>query len=263
MSTHPQHCSTCNRECVFDRCAPFGEGQEATYAVSWRCPECHGLSLDVCPVGPLVPARQLCLNCGDRYPSDEEDSRCGACGLARHQCPAELGLAEGVATDPIASARAAFAQGLFRHGLAILNQALQEGIELRDAWFLKSRFLNSVGFNSAAAVMLNGALGRFTNAIDRMWLLEEQSFLWAEAQRGEEALRSADGAVDLGSDSVRTRYLRGRALALLGRLDEARNEMNHVLALDANNVDAQRALKMIDAASPPEPSKRWWEFWKR
>jgi predicted Zn-dependent protease len=128
---------------------------------------------------------------------------------------------------------------------------------------LKARFLNSVGFNRTAAEMLDGVLARFTNATDRIWLLEEQSFLWAESQRGEAALRSAEAAVALGSKSVRTHYLRGRAMALLARLEEARNEMNEVLAFDPNNADAQRALNMIDAAYQPKAGKRWWEFWKR
>ncbi len=263
MSTHPLHCSTCGRDCVYDRCAPFGEGQEGSYGVAWRCPEGHGISLDVCPVGPLVPARGLCLNCGAAYPSDPPDAQCGECGLSRRACPAALGLEDAPPDNPIASARAAFAQGLFRRGLAILNQALQEGLELLEPWFLKARFLNSVGFNRTAAEMLDGALAKFSSAADRIWLFEEQSFLWAECERGEEALRSADAALELGSNSVRTHYLRGRALGLLGRLEEARNEMNDVLTLDPNNADAQRALKMIDAASRPTEGKRWWQFWKR
>jgi tetratricopeptide (TPR) repeat protein len=158
--------------------------------VTWRCPEGHGLSLDVCPVGPLVPARGLCLNCGAPFPSDAVDSQCG-CGLSRRACPAALGLADVAADNPIALAREAFAQGLFRRGVAILNQALQEGMELPEAWFLKARFLNSVGFNRTAAEMLDGALARFSNPADRIWLLEEQSFLWAECERGEEALSSS------------------------------------------------------------------------
>jgi Flp pilus assembly protein TadD len=147
--------------------------------------------------------------------------------------------------------------------MAILNQALQEGMELLEAWFLKSRFLNSIGFNRTAAEMLDGALARFSTSGDRIGLLEEQSFLWAECQRGEAALRSADAAVQLGSNSIRTHYLRGRALALLGQLEEARTEMNHVLTLDPNNTDAQRALKMIEAALQPQEPKHWWQFWKQ
>src|SRR5262249_47781105 len=152
-----------------------------------------------------VPARQLCLNCGNPYPSDATEARCGACGLSRPACPAALGLADTPA-DPIAAARAAFHRGLFRRGMATLNAALQEGAELREAWLLNARFLNSIGFNRTAAEMLDGALARSTSVTDRTWFLEEQSYLWAECQRGEEALRSADAAAALGSNSVRTHY---------------------------------------------------------
>jgi tetratricopeptide (TPR) repeat protein len=217
--------------------------------------------VDVCPVGPLIPAQGLCLNCGNPYPSDATDAHCGACGLSRPACPAALGIAD-VPAEPIAAARAAFSQGLFRRGMAILNSALQEGAELLEAWFLKARFLNSIGFNRTAAEMLDGALARSTSAADRISLLEEQSFLWAECERGGEALGSADAAAALGSNSIRTQYLRGRALALLGRLEEAREKMNHVLALDPQNADAQRGLTMIDGALRSEPGKPWWRFWK-
>jgi tetratricopeptide (TPR) repeat protein len=218
MSTQPLRCSKCDRECVYDRCAPFGEEQEANYGVGWRCPENHGLLLDVCPVGPLVPARRLCLNCGAQYPSDAAETRREECGLSRRECPAALGLGDAVPDNPIALARAAFAQGLFRRGMAILNQTLQDGTELWEGWFLKARFLNSIGYNRTAAEMLDSALGRFSAAADRIFLLEEQAFLWAECKRGEEALRNAEAAAALGSNSVRTHYLRGRALALLGRI---------------------------------------------
>jgi tetratricopeptide (TPR) repeat protein len=193
--------------------------------------------------------------------SDAADAQCGQCGLSRRACPAALGLADTATADPIASARASFAQGLFRRGVAILNQALQDGRELLEAWFLKTRFLNSIGFNRTAAEMLDGALTRFRSAEDRISLLEEQSFLWAECERGEEALNSADAAAELGFNSVRTHYLRGRALGLLGRLEEARNEMNQVLTLDPNNADAQSGLNMIDAAIRPKKGRRWWQFW--
>jgi tetratricopeptide (TPR) repeat protein len=152
---------------------------------------------------------------------------------------------------------------LFRRGLAILNQALEDGMELLEAWWLKARFLNSIGFNRTAAEMLDSALGRFNSAADRISLLEEQAYLWAECNRGAEALRTAEAAMAIGSNSVRTRYLHGRALALLGRLEEARNELNQVLTLDPDNADAKRGLKMIDAAYRPMDRKHWWQFWKQ
>lgn len=165
--------------------------------------------------------------------------------------------------DPIGSARAALARGLVRRGIGILNRALQEGRAPLDAWFLKSRFLNSIGFNRAAAEMVDGALARIDSAPDRIAMFEEQAFLWAECDHGEQAFRSAEGAAALGSRSLRTHYLRGRALALLGRLGEARDEMNDVLKLDPDNSDAHRALKMIAAVAPPDASRRWWQFWRQ
>jgi tetratricopeptide (TPR) repeat protein len=173
-----------------------------------------------------------------------------------------LGLADTPA-DAVGAARSDFAKGLFRRGLAILNNALQENPQLVEAWILKSWFLNSVGFNGAAAEMLEGAILVSTNQADRIQLFEERAFVCAESIRGEEALASADAALALGSNSVRTHYLRGRALALVGRLAEARDEMNHVLGLDPHNADAQRALKMIEDALRSEPPRRWWQVWKR
>jgi len=172
-----------------------------------------------------------------------------------------LGLAEAPA-DPILAARAAFGRGLFRLGIALLNVAIQDGAELVEAWLLKARFLHSVGFNRTAAVMLESSLAQLAHGSDRIMILEEQSFLWAECECGEEALRSADAAVELGSHSVRTHYLRGRALGMLGRLDEARNELNVVLTLDPRNAEARRGLDLIDAAMPSTTGKRWWQFWK-
>ena len=262
LSTHPLRCSTCGKQCAYDRCAPFGEGQETTYAVSWRCRDGHSQSLDVCPVGPLIPANGLCLNCGAPYGSDAEEPQCGACGLSRRNCPAALEIADTPDDEPLASARTAFGQGLFRRGIAILNQALQENMAPRDAWILKSRFLHSIGFDRAAIEMIDGALTRYSGTADRIELLEELSFLSAEGDDGERALQSADAAAALGSNSIRTHYLRGRALGLLGQLRDARSEMLEVLKLDPDNADAHRALPMIDAAIGPQASRHWWQFWK-
>jgi tetratricopeptide (TPR) repeat protein len=166
-----------------------------------------------------------------------------------------LGL-DGDPADPIGAARSAFGRGLFRLGMAILNQAVQDTPGLVEAWFLKAGFLNSVGFNRTAAEMLDGALAKLTGVSDRVLLLEEQSFLWAECDRGEEALRCADAALELGSHSARTHYLRGRALGLLGRLEEARNELDAVLTLDPQNAEAQRGRSLIDAAIRSQPGRR-------
>jgi tetratricopeptide (TPR) repeat protein len=156
----------------------------------------------------------------------------------------------------------AFAQGLFRRGLAAVNLALQSNPELLAGWFVKTRFMHSLGFHRTAVGMLAEAFPRVTATADRIELLEEQCYLWAECNCGEDAVRSADAAVALGSDSVRTHFLRGRALGLLGRLEEAREEMSTVLRLDPNNADAHRGLAMIDAVEPLPTFRPWWQFWK-
>jgi Flp pilus assembly protein TadD len=125
-------------------------------------------------------------------------------------------------------------------------------------WLLKARFLNAIGFNRSAARMLDTAITRFTSAEERVVLLEDQSFFWAECEQGADALRSAEAAAGLGSTSLRTRYFRGRALALVGRLEEARIEMVAVLALEPENPHALRAIGMIDDALRPMPPRRLW-----
>jgi hypothetical protein len=82
----------------------------------WRYPEGHGLSLDVCPVGPHVPAREWCLDCGTPYPSDAADARYGE----RAACQGTFPWTRSLLTPLPVPTR--FAQGLFRRGMAILNQ---------------------------------------------------------------------------------------------------------------------------------------------
>jgi tetratricopeptide (TPR) repeat protein len=88
-------------------------------------------------------------------------------------------------------------------------------------------------------------------------LLEEKSYLYAELEKAEEALEMAEGALKQNPKSSRAHYLRGRALALLGRLEEANGEMNIVLELEPNNPDALDAIKMIDEALGKTKPVNW------
>ena len=81
-------------------------------------------------------------------------------------------------------------------------------------------------------------------------LLQDKALLFVEQMRGEESLQCADAAIAQGADGVGAHYLRGRALALLGRFPEARECMQRVLKIDPNNADARRGIKMIDEAKP-------------
>lgn len=257
MSTHPLHCSTCHRVCVYDRHAPIGPGED-TYGVVWNCPDGHGSALDICPLGPLVPRSDTCLNCGAKYLIDEV---CALCGLSKASCPESLGLQSEPDKDPMTVARTAFAQGLFRSGLAVLNRAIRDGRAQPEVWFGKSRLMNSLGFNRSAAEMIETAMNGYDNQAIRIEFLEEAAFLWAECGQGDDSLRNADAAVALGSRSIRTHYLRGRALALIGQLEDARTEMTNVLALDPENADARRGLGMIESALGPINRKPWWKIW--
>ena len=65
MSLSPLQCDGCGTARVFDRAGKFPEdGGETTFAVGWRCPRCSELALDLCPTGPVEPAKGSCLNCG-------------------------------------------------------------------------------------------------------------------------------------------------------------------------------------------------------
>ncbi len=81
-----------------------------------------------------------------------------------------------------------------------------------------------------------------------MRLLEGLAFVCAEEERAGQALEYVDRAMALGATDGRTRYLRGRALALLGRLAEARDEVRHVLEIEPSHAEAKEALAMIDKA---------------
>lgn len=136
MSWKPLTCSTCRCEGVFDRTGPFGG--PGVHGVSWRCPGCQALSLDVCPVGPIEPTRETCLNCGAAGPGE---SACGSCGMTGAQVRAELGRLD---RDPLEAAAEAFERGTFRRGLALLNAALVERPDLPAVWEQKARILGSL-----------------------------------------------------------------------------------------------------------------------
>jgi tetratricopeptide (TPR) repeat protein len=93
----------------------------------------------------------------------------------------------------------------------------------------------------------------------RVTLLAEKAWVLAELERGDEALAAADETLALSSDNFKARYMRGRALGLLGRLDEARSEIERVLAAQPDNADAQRAMRMLDdALARTRKPRRWW-----
>jgi tetratricopeptide (TPR) repeat protein len=132
------------------------------------------------------------------------------------------------------------------------EELYREAIRLDPAQVLHYRNLAQLLVDqqrwAGALGTLEAGLERATAAEDKVRLLEGLAFVCAEEERAGQALDYVDRAVALGAGSGRTHYLRGRALALLGRLDEARAEVRRVLELEPENAEAKQALAMIDKA---------------
>jgi tetratricopeptide (TPR) repeat protein len=352
MSIRPWKCPKCQHEGTYlGLRLHAGEDEWPSYGVGWACPGCDAKVLDVCPLGPLLPGEEFCLNCGRPYAAAGPDAACPACGLTRTGVRAFFELSE-APPDPEAAARDLFGRGLFRRGLAVLNEALRRDPSREGPWLLKASFLEGLGLHGLAARLLEGALargappallingasalhragrceeaaaasrkylglqpdgpwagaartnlgvalralgrdaeaeevyreairvdpgqvvhyrnlgqllvdqrrwsgaigvleaglGRATEAEDKARFLEGLSYVHAEDERGEPALRHAEQTLALGEDGARVHYLRGRALALLGRLEEARAEMRLVLEREPENAEARQAMGLIDEA---------------
>lgn len=368
MSVRPLVCGKCHVAGTFDRLSPFpGRGDEASYGVSWRCPQCHGLALDVCPLGPLVPTPAACLNCGTEADPLDDDHPCRDCGLTPAATAAFLDL--GPEPVPWPTARGLCDRGLFRRGLAEINRLLLAEPGRIDAYQVKVQVLVALHFYRSVVALLErafpgavpdeflfewarglqavgrdaeavtayrqylqtrpepsvlaaahcnlanalaavgdaaGAETEYRRALDcegdplpvryayadfltrqQRWadalavvdaavvpgsadplvlgLWEDKAYLHCELNDGAAALAAADEALKQEPQRVRASFLRGRALALLGRLDEAREQLRRVLALEPDHPDARRGLAMLGggaAAKPGKPAKRWWQFWK-
>lgn len=351
MSVATLQCSKCHHDCRYESLRQFPPNQQATYAVSWLCPQCGYRAVDVCNLGPLVPQPDSCLNCGELH--HQEQDQCPGCGLTRPEAMTFLHLASTPRQDIVSAAQEAFQRGWFQHGMALANQSLQHDFGNTGAWQVKTSFLRALSFHEAneqmlaeaiklgappfllllygSALQLRGthaeavdafrkyleseaadtkdlamacseqgkslsALGKFKAAEEAhkraiasmptwavLYLNYSDMFIeqgrWKEALsileqglghvvereekialldakvhvlgaqlRGDEALACADEALALGGNSVSLHYNRGRALAMIGRLEEARHEMTTALQMDPNSACSQRALEQINAA---------------
>ena len=157
MSVAPPICRDCRRETVFDGAGPFPAGQEANYGVAWRCPDCGKRSLDVCPLGPLVPDPDGCLNCGASF--GDGGQFCPDCGMTPGQVDTYFGLPDDEA-QLLPEARDAFRRRLYRRGHALLNRLLQRDFGALAAWQMKLAFLEGIGFRQAKRSLLEKALAK-------------------------------------------------------------------------------------------------------
>lgn len=155
MSVAPLECEPCGVARVFDRAGKFPEeGEEATYAVGWRCPRCDGLAVDLCPMGPVEPTRGSCLNCGTDVAGAD---RCAGCGMGRSETMSFLGVAA-ESERTLAHALSAFAEGRLRHGFAVLDRLLDEEPARAELWKEKAKALQSLNLDRAAARCYRRAL---------------------------------------------------------------------------------------------------------
>jgi tetratricopeptide (TPR) repeat protein len=146
-----------------------------------------------------------------------------------------------------AKARMLARVGLGARGVAALERALSEDPEdLQTRLDLYTLLLGQRRFEQAL-VELDQALPRLDPEV-RVRLLPARAELLCELLRDAEALATIDEALVHMPDDPRAIYTRGRALALLGNLVEARDAMARVLELEPDNPGAARALAQIEAA---------------
>ena len=263
--------------------------QEGVYCVAWICPKCGNGSLEICPFGPLVPEHGICLNCGEA--DLKKGSCCRSCGMDE----SEFTSLASTSNSPIETASEMIQRGLSRRALAVLNFALADDKSLANAWHMKCTLLDQLGHRKLKLELLRSALSAgapptfLTVNVESLIenrcfddaqacitvglelvkdekhlqdLLEQRSWIYAETGNGESALKSATQATKQYPDSTRAHYLRGRALALLGRMDEARTAMELVISMPDTTFDsdAEKGLKMINEFKSAN-EKPWWRFW--
>ncbi len=155
MSTQPYRCEACNTETAFVAAGKYPEDdpKEATYGVTWRCPECGELSLDLCPLGPLAPSARSCLNCGKNR---DPKKACPDCGMTEAETLAFLRI-DDAKVRTLENAEAAFDEGLFRHGFAIVDSLLRRAPNVA-LWKAKGTQLQILKLPVAAAHAYEEAL---------------------------------------------------------------------------------------------------------
>jgi tetratricopeptide (TPR) repeat protein len=143
------------------------------------------------------------------------------------------------------------ANSLHRLGDAAAEQGYRQALALEPERISHTinyvRFLIDQRRLPEALAAVDAVLDKAVTDADVIALLEDRTLILAEQHNGEEALESIEAALARGSNSVRTHYLHGRSLALLGRLEEARQAILRVLALDPENADGKQALETIDS----------------
>lgn len=242
MSASTFQCPDCRINCTYEHLKPWGQGKENAYCVTWRCPKCSQQHDDLSMLGPLVPGPSDCLNCGS--PDLGGQITCPDCGLAAAHVDSYLGLSPLELRKPVGNAKVAFANGHFRKGIALLNSGLRDDIRLPDAWEMKLDFMQRLGFEASARVMLEQALARGANPSLYHHLSAVCQTLdeWdAAAEAARLFIAQADAPVKEKAEELSNL---GNIIALLGDPETA--EQLHREALRLADKDAGVYLNLAD-----------------
>src|SRR5262249_6348007 len=93
-------------------------------------------------------------------------------------------------------------------------------------------------------------------AADAALFWQEKAHNLAEMEHGNEAVDCVSKAESLGLNTSMIHCIKGWALGLVGRLEQAREEMKTVLRIEPQNTSAQLGLKKIEGAIGRKP---WWK----
>lgn len=218
-------CSKCKTALTLEFVARMSAADESSYGVSWICPTCKSRALDVCPLGPVIPAVNCCLNCG--CPRDA-DAKCTGCGMREATEVAWFGNAGDSQLD---AAERDLSDGLIRRALGRANHVLRDDAGVVDAWRFKARIYQQLGFHASAAHMLRHA----ASATDTPSLLVSAGFSLQELKQHEEAIelyRAFLATTPVGELAAAAWCNLGNSLSALDRNAEAEDALKRALELE-------------------------------
>ena len=274
MSWAPEVCGSCHVPCTFERYGGFDAPN--MIAVSWACPQCHKRILDLVPLHTELPTPGMCLNCG--HSLDGATSCASGCGVERQpivdEIERELGL-----PPKLEEATRLYQGGLIRLFANAIDLRLEIVPDDAHAWLARARLLaepdvwlrrgiarephrlairialqwllSARDDHEGALEVLDGAL-ELHSGVELARLQHMRADLLCRLERGDEALAAIDVALLDDAANPSRHYVRGWALGLLGRLQEARVAMLRVLELVPDSEPAMRSLAKIDAALASE-----------
>lgn len=283
MSLAPLRC--CDVESVSPRTRPFPPDQSTTYMVWWRCPKCGRVSGDL---GSLQMPDEAARQALGTLPADLVGAAHEAfeCGLVRRSLTL-LDLAAG-APETAPAAFAEKGRQLFHCSFAAQSAAaLEKAISLGDTAPTTRGYLalalsdtprraeavpmlrTAVAGEPGAGIWWHGLIRLLVRlekydeaeadlaragvlALEDSWragIATEQANVFCARRRPADALTAADEALRLAPSNTYSHYVRGRALGMLGRLDEAVAEMDRILSMAPGDPDATRAKSAFAAAA--------------